>query len=347
MEVIKSYRKKINHIDNQIVELLISRNKISQEIIDYKEDHGISVYDYERESDIIISLKNKFSGLINPSEIEMLFKDILFYSKQYHLKLESSNLELDEILNQKPFLIAGPCSIESEDQIFRIANDMKNFGIKLLRGGAFKPRTSPSSFQGLGFNGLKLIKSAAEKFDLFVVSEFTSISQLDAGIDFVDIVQIGSRNMFSYDLLKEIGKITADKKKPIILKRGFNATLREFLFAAEYIMNEGNPNVIMCLRGIRTFEQIDSKFRFTSDLASIIELKFQTNLKVIFDPSHAIGDSNFIYPIAKSALALGADGIMVETHFSPELAFSDSKQTIDYETLNRIIEFIEKIKNVI
>ena len=347
MEVIKSYRKKINQIDNQIVELLIKRNKISQEIIDFKENQGIPVYDFERESDIIISLKNKFEGLINPNEIEILFKDILFYSKQYHLKLESTNFALNEVLNAKPFLIAGPCSVESEEQIFRIAEDMSNFGIKLLRGGAYKPRTSPSSFQGLGFDGLKLIKAAARKFGLFVVSEFTSISQLEGGIDFVDIVQIGSRNMFAYDLLKEIGRITSEKKKPIILKRGFNATLKEFLYAAEYIINEGNPNVILCLRGIRTFEQIDSKFRFTSDLASIVELKSQTNLKVMFDPSHAIGDSNFIYPISKSALALGADGIMVETHFNPEQSISDAKQTIDYETLNRIIEFIEKIRNVI
>ena len=186
MDVIKLNRKKINQIDNQIVELLIKRNKISQEIIDFKENQGIPVYDFERESDIIISLKNKFEGLINPNEIEMLFKDILFYSKQLRLKLESCNLALNEILNEKPFLIAGPCSVESEKQIFRIAEDMKNFGIKLLRGGAFKPRTSPSSFQGLGFEGLRLIKAAAEKFGLFVVSEFTSISQLDKGIDFVE-----------------------------------------------------------------------------------------------------------------------------------------------------------------
>lgn len=245
-----------------------------------------------------------------------------------------------DLINIKPFIIAGPCSVENREQINEIASNLNKLGIRILRGGAFKPRTSPFSFQGLEDEGLKYLKEAAEKNNMFVITEFTDSRQLDELYDYSDIIQIGSKNMFSYGFLKQIGKATSKDSKPILIKRSFNATLNEFLLAAQYIINLGNPNVILCLRGIRTFEQIDSKMRFTPDLASILELKDMTNLKIVFDPSHACGDSKYVIPTAIAAINLGSDGVMLETHSSPETAISDGKQSIKPEELTKLIDYI-------
>jgi 3-deoxy-7-phosphoheptulonate synthase len=240
----------------------------------------------------------------------------------------------------RPLIIAGPCAVESKEQIFSIAKELADNGIKFLRGGAFKPRTSPDTFQGLGDKGIELIREAADKYSMFVVSEVLEIDQLDRNYDKIDIVQIGSRNMASYGFLKQIGKKTAVDKKPILLKRGFGSTIKEFLFAARYIIDEGNPNVILCLRGIRTFEQIHSELRFTPDLATILEIKEQSDLPVIFDPSHSTGSVKYVEQIAKAALGLGADGLLIETHINPEEAMSDKEQCVLpkdlFEILNNI-----------
>ena len=344
--IIEEFRKKIDKIDNSIIDLIIERNRFSNEILDYKSKNNINIFDKERENDIIDSLKNKFQDKLNPLEIEQIYKEILFFSKQNYLKHKSLN-NYSGLFDTIPLLIAGPCTIESEEQIEKIAADLSSFGIKYLRGGAFKPRTSPDSFQGLGADGLRMIKAAAERNNMKVITEITSPDQLSDYYDLVDIVQIGSRNMFSYQLLKDIGEITANDQKTVILKRSFNATLQEFLYAAGYIINQGNPNVVLCLRGIRTFEQIDSKLRFTPDLGSIAELKSITDLPVIFDPSHATGDAKYVYGISKAAISLGADGIMVETHYEPEISVSDAKQTISYTELKKIFSFIEEIKYAI
>ena len=240
---------------------------------------------------------------------------------------------------KEKIIIAGPCAVESEEQIFRIAGKIRESGIKYFRAGAFKPRTSPHTFQGMGLEGLKLIKKASDENELFVVSEIMDNNELENCYDMIDMIQIGSRNMASYGFLKQIGKISSKDKKPILLKRGFNATLEELLFAAEYITNEGNPNVLLCLRGIRTFEQIDSSMRFTPDLASIIELKEKTGFPVIFDPSHSSGHSKYVERLSKAALLLGADGLLVEVHDEPEKALSDGFQAIKPDVLKRIIDF--------
>ena len=251
---------------------------------------------------------------------------------------------LNEVLNNLPFIISGPCSIESEYQIHRIAKELSMSGIKMLRGGAFKPRTSPDSFQGLGKIGLKFMRDAADTYNMFVVTEVLETEQLEENYHLIDMIQIGSRNMSSTGFLKQVGKFTSEDKKPVLLKRGFSATLDELLSAANYIINEGNPNVILCLRGIRTFEQIDSSFRFTPDLASILELKEKTNLKVVFDPSHASGQARYIKKISEAAISLGADGLLIESHYDPTNAKSDKDQCI---FTSEVIELNNSIQNSI
>ncbi len=253
--------------------------------------------------------------------------------------MEKRNQRMDFGIEKpgKPIIIAGPCSVESEDQISSVSKVISSKGIRYLRGGAFKPRTSPNSFQGLGAKGIEYIRKAADNNNMLVVSEVLDGDQLDDHYDDIDIIQVGSRNMSSSALLKRIGKKTSIDKKPVLLKRGFSATISEFLYAADYIRNEGNPNVWLCLRGIRTFEQIDSIFRFTPDLGSILELKHRTDLPVIYDPSHAAGDSDYVVKIAKAALMLGADGLLIETHLSPENALTDGKQSIHPDMLDEIL----------
>ncbi|MDA3842958.1 MAG: 3-deoxy-7-phosphoheptulonate synthase [Candidatus Kapabacteria bacterium] len=254
----------------------------------------------------------------------------------------NKNTDIHSQINKTPLMIAGPCAVESEEQIFSLAAELSEMGVKFLRGGVFKPRTSPKSFQGLGVEGLKYLRAAADKYNMYVVSELMSTTDIESCYDMIDVIQIGSRNMTSYGLLKEIGRKTAVDQKPVLLKRGFTATLNELLLAADYISDAGNPNVILCLRGIRTFEQIDSEFRFTPDLSAIPELKEiqgDRNHKILFDPSHACGDSKYVSKIACAALTLGADGLLVEVHKHPEKALSDGKQSLLPEALKEIINF--------
>lgn len=250
----------------------------------------------------------------------------------------------EKFLTQK-VIIAGPCAVESNEQINRLTVKIKDLGLEFFRAGAFKPRTSPKTFQGLGAEGLKLIRKAADDNNLYVVSEIMDNGELENCYDLIDVIQIGSRSMASYGFLKHIGKASAKDQKPVLLKRGFNATLQELLFAAEYISNEGNPNIILCLRGIRTFEQIDSVMRFTPDLASIIELKEKTNLPVLFDPSHSSGNSKYVESLAKAALLLGADGLLVEVHDEPDKALSDGMQAIKPDILKKIMDFRDSLNS--
>lgn len=249
----------------------------------------------------------------------------------------------------KSQIFAGPCSVESEEQILTIAEELSALGIKYLRGGAFKPRTSPKSFQGLGEQGLIFLRNAADRYNMSVVSELLDTNQLEKYIDMIDVVQIGSKNMMSYGFLKTVGKLTAKQKKKVLLKRGFQSTINEFLLAAEYIMNEGNPDVILCLRGIRTFEQIDSALRFTPDLAGILEIKEKMkdiSLPVFFDPSHATGNARYVIEISKAAIMLGADGLLIECHPHPEKAVSDGEQSILPGKLIEILDFIQEFNNL-
>ena len=234
-------------------------------------------------------------------------------------------------------MIAGPCSVESEEQIIEVASAVKASGAHLLRGGAFKPRTSPYAFQGMHEEGIRLLLKAKEATGLPIVTEITSISTLDAFRD-VDVIQVGARNMQNYDLLKELGHTD----KPILLKRGLSSTLQELLMSAEYIMNGGNEKVILCERGIRTFE---TATRNTLDLSAVSVLHQLSHLPVVVDPSHATGKVSLVPPMACAAAACGADGIMVEVHNNPSCALCDGAQSLtpsQFEDLNRRIRRIRE-----
>ena len=233
--------------------------------------------------------------------------------------------------NEKIAMIAGPCSVEGKEQIIRIAQEVKDCGATMLRGGAYKPRTSPYSFQGLGYQGLLDMAEAKEESGLPIVSEVMSADRVDEFVENVDLVQIGARNMQNFDLLKAVGHIN----KPVLLKRGMSATIEDWIMSAEYIMAAGNPNVIMCERGIRTFETYT---RNTMDLAVIPIIKEKTHLPIIIDPSHATGDWRLIEPMALAAVAAGADGLIIEVHDQPECAWSDGAQSLKPDKYKQLVE---------
>ncbi|WP_113673258.1 3-deoxy-7-phosphoheptulonate synthase [Vallitalea guaymasensis] len=218
-------------------------------------------------------------------------------------------------------IIAGPCSVETEEQMIEVARDVKRAGATLLRGGAYKPRSSPYSFQGLGEDGLKLLKKASEETGLPIVTEAICLDTIDVVAKYSDVIQIGARNMQNFALLKKAGKLG----KPVLLKRGLSATIEEWLMAAEYIMSEGNEDVILCERGIRTFETYT---RNTLDLSAIPVIKEISHLPIIVDPSHATGKWKMVRPLSKGAVAVGADGLMIEVHNNPECALCDGAQSL-------------------
>lgn len=231
--------------------------------------------------------------------------------------------------SEKPVFIAGPCSIESKEHIYNEAKKLKELGVDILRGGAFKPRTSPYDFQGLGFEGIKYFREAADEVGLPLVTEVLSEYDIEKMIDDVDMFQVGSRNMYNYSMLKELGKVN----KPVLLKRGFSATIKEWSMAAEYIAQGGNDNIVFCERGIRAFNDYT---RNTLDLAGAVLIKQMTGRPVIVDPSHATGIRELIEPMTDASIACGLDGVMIEVHQCPDEAISDGKQTINYETYEKI-----------
>ena len=226
-------------------------------------------------------------------------------------------------------IMAGPCAVESNDQLMLIAEAVKKNGATILRGGAYKPRTSPYSFQGLEEEGLKYMQEAGKAFDLATICEVVSLEAIEAAVKYVDMIQIGARNMQNFILLKEAGR----SGLPVLLKRGLCATIDEWLNAAEYIMAEGNPNVVLCERGIRTYE---TSTRNTLDLSAVPVLKERTHLPVIVDPSHATGAYRYVPPMAKAAVAGGADGLMIEVHNNPACALSDGPQSLNFEKFARL-----------
>ena len=237
-------------------------------------------------------------------------------------------------------LIAGPCSVESYEQVLEIAQKAKTSGANLLRGGAFKPRTSPYAFQGLGLEGLDILCAVREEVGLPIVTELMSSKYLDVFNEKVDLIQIGARNMQNFDLLKELGQVD----RPILLKRGLNATYEEWIMSAEYIMASGNENVILCERGIRTFETFT---RNTLDLQCIPVLRSKTHLPIVIDPSHAGGKWWLVEPMAKAAVAAGADGLMIEVHNNPEAALCDEAQSLKPEKYDVLLQQVRQIAEVV
>jgi 3-deoxy-7-phosphoheptulonate synthase len=237
-------------------------------------------------------------------------------------------------------IIAGPCSVETEEQVFKIAKYVKDSGAKILRGGAFKPRSSPYSFQGLGEDGLKILRSAADRYELKVVTEVMDKSQIDLVEKYADILQIGARNMQNYMFLKDLGKAS----KPVMLKRGPAATIEEWLMSAEYILSGGNEKIILCERGIRTFE---TATRNTMDISAIPVIKKKSHLPIIADPSHGVGIRDKVISMARASVAAGADGIMVEVHHDPDHALSDGAQSLYPDQFAQMMKEVRLIAQAI
>jgi len=285
----------------------------------------------------------------NTAEVDMdhivQTNDIVSYGKRITEQYKAVNRSVheastiirvgDAVVGEGHFtVISGPCSVESNEQISEIARSVKESGAKILRGGAFKPRTSPYAFQGKQEEGLEMLRAAKKETGLPVVSEIMNQTQIDLFED-IDIVQVGARNMQNFDLLKAVGAL----KKPVLLKRGLANTIEELLMSAEYIVSAGNNQVILCERGIRTFETMT---RNTLDISAVVLLKQKTHLPVIVDPSHAAGARSLVPPLSKAALAAGADGLMIEAHNNPAKALCDGAQSLDLEQFSSLMEELKK-----
>jgi len=288
-------------------------------------------------------------GAIDPAHFEMLpgVGEAIRVSKPY--KLVGRDLKQDdtivrvgdvEIGGQEPAIIAGPCAVETYEQTMAIAEIVAASGVKLFRGGAFKPRTSPYAFQGLGKEGLKILADVRDRFGLSIVTEVLDTETADLVEEYADVMQVGARNMQNFSLLRRVGQA----RKPVMLKRGMSATLDELLLAAEYIMAEGNYNVILCERGVRTFAD---HTRNTLDLSIVPAVQNRSHLPIIVDPSHGTGKRHKVIPLARAAIAAGADGIMVEVHDHPEQALSDGPQALLPDMFKRLVAEVHAIHKVI
>lgn len=289
-------------------------------------------------------------GYVDDTTIRELpgVREVIHVSKPYKLVSrdfhpQSSIVEAGGVKfgdGQPPVLIAGPCTVESEKQMLAAAKLVKSHGADMLRGGAFKPRTGPHSFQGLGVEGLKYLRQAGDAEGLPVITEVMRIEQLEIICQYADVLQVGARNMQNFDLLKEVGKT----KHPVVLKRGMSATIEEFLSAAEYILAEGNPSVILCERGIRTFERTT---RNSLDLSVVPLIREMSHLPIIVDPSHATGRRSLVGPMAKAAIVVGAHGIMVEVHPDPDKALCDGAQSLTGEGFKQLVAELQKLKSLL
>jgi 3-deoxy-7-phosphoheptulonate synthase len=280
-------------------------------------------------------------------EAMFIVESVMPISRPYKLvsrefKSEDTVVKVEnvEIGGKEVVVMAGPCAVESRAQLLEVAHEVKEAGARILRGGAFKPRTSPYSFQGLGEEGLKYLAEASEVTHLPVVTEARDVRQVELVSKYAHIVQVGARNMQNFDLLKEVGR----GKKPVLLKRGMSSTVKEFLMSAEYILSSGNYNVILCERGIRTFED---GTRFTLDLSAVSLIKQLSHLPVIVDPSHATGNRDLIGPMSRAAIAAGSDGLIIEVHSRPEEALSDGFQSIRPHDFRKLMKEVESVARVL
>lgn len=313
-------------------------------ILNIINNHGLKAHISDGTEVTIIGVVGDKSRLENQNlEIAPEVDKVVAVTESYKLSNrkfhpESSIIKVGNVTigGEELVVISGPCAVETEEQILETARAIKKAGAKILRGGAYKPRTSPYSFQGLEEQGLQLMKEAKNETGLSIVCEVTSLAAIESAVKYVDMLQIGARNMQNFYLLKEAGKTGL----PILLKRGLSATIEEWLNAAEYIMAEGNPNVVLCERGIRTFE---TATRNTLDISAVPVIKQKSHLPIIVDPSHATGVRQYVNPLAKASLAAGADGLMIETHPSPETALSDGPQSLTFTQFNQLMKELKPL----
>jgi len=345
-------RKQLDDVNLEILDLINRRAELVQEIGQVKTKQSMYRFDPVREREMLDLIKKNNNGPFESATIDHIFKEIF-----------KAGLELQEDDHRKALLVSrkkkpentvveikgtkigdgsvnyvfGPCAVESYEQVAQVAESVKAKGLKLLRGGAFKPRTSPYDFQGLGLEGLKILKRVADEYDLAVISEIVNPAHVEEAIEYIDVIQIGARNMQNFELLKAAG----DVNKPVVLKRGLSATISEFINAAEYIMSRGNSNIILCERGIRTYE---TATRNTLDISAVPVLKKETHLPVFVDVTHSTGRRDLLLPTARAALAIGADGVMAEVHPDPAVALSDSAQQMDIPTFDKFFEEITDLE---
>ncbi|WP_449355610.1 bifunctional 3-deoxy-7-phosphoheptulonate synthase/chorismate mutase [Virgibacillus natechei] len=344
-------RGQLDDVNLEILELINRRAQLVQDIGQVKSKQSMNRFDPVRERTMLNQITAHNDGPFENSTIEHIFKEIFKAGLELQMddhrkallvsrkkKPEDTIVDVKgvQIGNGSTQFVMGPCSVEGYEQVSSVAEAVSNKGLKLLRGGAFKPRTSPYDFQGLGVEGLQMLKRAADEHDLAVVSEIINPAHIEKALDYVDVIQIGARNMQNFELLKAAG----DVDKPVLLKRGLSATISEFINAAEYIISRGNKNIILCERGIRTYEKAT---RNTLDISAVPVLKQETHLPVMVDVTHSTGRRDLLLPTAKAALAIGADGIMAEVHPDPAVALSDSAQQMDIPTFNT---FIDELNNL-
>jgi 3-deoxy-7-phosphoheptulonate synthase len=320
-------------------------NEVEEKLIDL----GFSVHFSQGVDYTTLGAIGDKSG-IDPRELEIINEGVAkvteisepykLAGRDFHPRDSVINVDGVEVGGNQPVTMAGPCAIESEEQVDIIAEKVANQGASILRGGAFKPRTSPYSFQGLGEEGLKYMRKAADKHGLKMVTEVMGKSQVGLVSSYSDILQIGSRNMQNYNLLREVGKTN----RPVLLKRGFASTVEEFLMAAEYVMSEGNEDVILCERGIRTFSD---ETRFTLDLSVVPVIKEKSHLPIVIDPSHSTGVRDKVIPMARAGIAAGADGMIVEVHHEPENAKSDGPQSLRPGQFAELMDQVNQITDTV
>lgn len=323
-------------------------DKQIENVIKHLEDFGFAVHKSTGVEQIVlgaIGLKPDFDIrqikiLDGVAEVYRITEPFKLASRSF--KKDDTEIKIKDVTigSNEVVVIAGPCSVENEKQIFTIAEIVAKSGAKVLRGGAFKPRTSPYAFQGLGEDGLKLLRTAGDEYNLLVVTEVMEIAQIELIEKYTDIFQVGARNMQNFSLLRELGKAS----KPVMLKRGLSATVEDWLMSAEYILSNGNRNVMLCERGIRTFETYT---RNTFDLSAIPVVHKRSHLPVVADPSHATGLRDKVLPMARAAIAAGADALMVEVHHDPENALSDGPQALLPDQFSEMMSQIKLIAEVI
>lgn len=343
-------RHQIRQINIELLNVLNRRTLLMEKVKEVEEQLGLSHYNPECEQEMLEEvLKNNFGPLSTQMVIEIF--SIIFATSLQHMEIDQNKnenpllissihnqgfLKLHEMFNldaAKPVIIAGPCAIENMEYLEKVAVFLCKHGIKFLRGGAYKPRTSPYEFQGLREEGLKILHEVGKKYNLFTVTEVVDTRDVEIVCQYVDVLQIGARNMQNFELLKEVGQ----SNHPVLLKRGMSATIQEFELSAEYIGLQGNRRIILCERGIRTYE---TNTRNTIDISSVPIIKKETSLPILVDLSHSLGRKDIVNPIAKAVLAVGAEGFMVEVHPYPELALSDRNQQLTLEEFSDLLEYI-------
>ncbi|WP_025786106.1 bifunctional 3-deoxy-7-phosphoheptulonate synthase/chorismate mutase [Sporosarcina sp. D27] len=350
---LEELRSQVTELNVKILDLINDRTAVVQEIGKVKEKQGVNRYDPVREREMLDFLKDANKGPIPNGILEQVFKGIFMSALEIQedeqkkallvsrkRKAEDTIVDIngEKIGNGTPSFVFGPCAVESYEQVLAVAESIKAKGLTMMRGGAYKPRTSPYDFQGLGLEGLKILKRVSDETGLSIVTEIITPSHLEEALDYIDVIQIGARNMQNFELLKEAGKAN----KPVLLKRGLAATIDEFIHAAEYIMSKGNTQIMLCERGIRTYERAT---RNTLDISAVPILKQETHLPVFVDVTHSTGRKDLLIPTAKAAIAVGADGVMAEVHPDPAVALSDSAQQMNIKQFDEFYEEMLRFMN--